>query len=87
MYNDFLPLFDQQLKSKGAVANISLRIQNAEKALCHQLYKNLLVILAEYYENPEKAKAFFDEKIVNWKKHKKKKKKAAKTPAATENKG
>jgi len=46
-----------------------------------------LIILAEYYQNPKRAKGFFDEKIVNWRKHHKKKKKGTKTPVEMENKG
>jgi hypothetical protein len=87
LYNDFFPLFEQQNQFKGKVAKATSEFKDLKKTLCNQLYKNLLVILSEYYEYPNKAKSFFDESVVNWRKHHKKKKKAAKTPAATENKG
>jgi hypothetical protein len=86
LYNDFFPLFEQQNKLKGAVSTTTSEFKELKKALCNQLYKNLLVILAEYYDNPVKAKFFFDESVVNWKKHKKKKKKVVKAIETTENK-
>lgn len=82
MYADFVPLFQQQNQKKGEVAKTSSDFGELKKAMCNQLYKNLLVILAEYYENPKRAKTFFNEKTVNWKKPKKKKKKAKKVQEA-----
>lgn len=93
MYDEFLPIFEQQSEKKGAVKISSSDFKILKLALCKQLYKNLLILLAEYPEIPRKALLCFDETIVNWKKHKKKKGKGKKqkpiviNQAATEETG
>lgn len=72
MYALFMPVFKGQLQTKGKVAGSKSDFDQLRFTMCNQLYKNLLVILAEYYESPEKSSDFFNETIVNWKKHPKK---------------
>jgi hypothetical protein len=78
MYDEFLPIFEQQGQKKGSVKMSASDFKTLKLAMCKQLYKNLLTMLAEYHEMPKKALNCFDETIVNWKKHKKKKAKGKK---------
>jgi len=83
-FDVFEPLYGQQTGIKGAVKQAVTEFKILKKEVCLQMYKNLLVILAEYHKNPKRAMSFFDEKIVNWKKHKKKVVKVKEVPKVLE---
>jgi hypothetical protein len=75
MYEDFEPVFARHLQLKGAVAGFASSYEVLKMSLCTQLYKNLLTILVENPEEPEKVFACFDGTIVGWAKVPKKRKK------------
>jgi hypothetical protein len=69
MYAVFAPMFEKQKKYKGALAQAKPNFEELRLKTCNQLYKNLLIILAEHFEHPEEALPYFDESIINWKCH------------------
>ena len=57
---------------KGLIGNVKLNIPDFEEKqqeFFDQIYKNILVIAAYYYKTPEKMLAFFDETILEVRKH------------------
>jgi hypothetical protein len=69
LHTEFLTLFAAQKAKKGGVKIFPSDYEAKEAILCNQLYKNMCIILGEYYRTPEKMLDFFDETIVNYVSH------------------
>jgi len=64
--NDFNTIYGTQKEKKGDVTEAIPDYEIKVHALYDQLFKDMLVVLTEFYRNPTQMLAYFDETIVNY---------------------
>jgi hypothetical protein len=67
--DDFQDIWDLQKEKKGDVAEAIPDFETKVQVMYDELYKNMLVILAENYQNPRAMLSFFDQTLVNYNTH------------------
>ncbi len=63
-YDSFTQTRQAQLSKKGEVKDGSTASETLRKQLSVQLFKNMLLLLLIYVDNPEKVKDYFDEAFI-----------------------